>query len=236
VDSEPHKKNSFIIRPGEKMQLAIKGLEEDGLTCSCDRNTALSNEDMQFLRWTHPLVTDVMDQILSSEMGNTAIATVSSSNLSVSLQPGTLLLESIFIFESKAANIQQMFTVVVDINGSEITQATVDFQAFPANLFENVDKETIPAIIETYKPEIKSMLKSAELKAQENSEVIINKLFKLKLSRLNEEKDRLVDLQKVNPAVRNDEIDFFAQQIDLLEDNKKHTGIRLDAIRLLVVT
>ncbi|MFK5895248.1 MAG: RNA polymerase-associated protein RapA [Pseudomonadota bacterium] len=236
VDSEIYKQNSFIIRPGEKMQLSIKGLEDEGLTCTCDRDTALSNEDMQFLSWTHPLVSDVMDQILSSEMGNTAIITIQSSDLCIDIEAGTLLLESLFIIESKHANIQEMFAVTVNIDGREISQMDRELQSLQPSQIENIDRETIASILEAYKGELKSMLKQAELLAGKKSQGIINRLYKQKLSRLNEEKNRLVALQKINPAVRNEEIEFFNKQINLLQDNKQQTGFRLDALCLIIVT
>jgi len=129
-----------------------------------------------------------------------------------------------------------MFAVVLDINGMEIAQTDFDFQSIHASKIENVDKETISKIIEAYKPEIKSMLKSAELKAQEKSQAIKKNIFQQKLKRLNEEKKRLQDLQKINPVVRDEEIEFFEKQIELLQENKKNAGIRLDAIRLLIIT
>ncbi|MFK5984576.1 MAG: RNA polymerase-associated protein RapA [Pseudomonadota bacterium] len=238
VDSELHKKNSFIIRPGEKMQLAISGLEDDGLTCTCDRDTALSNEDMQFLNWAHPLVVDVMDQILSSELGNTAMVMVQSADLFIDgnnpIAQGSLLLESLFIIESKASNVQHMFALLSDINGREIPHSMV--QSLAAGQIENIDNETIKKIIEVYKDEIKSMIDDANSLASKKSNKLIDVLFLHKLGGLNREKTRLEDLQKINPAVRTEEIEFFAQQIQLLQTNKDLAAFRLDAIRLLVVT
>jgi ATP-dependent helicase HepA len=236
VDSESYKQGSFIIRPGDKMQLAINGLEDEGLTCTCDRDVALSNEDMQFLSWTHPLVTDVMDQILSSEMGNTAMITIPASDLSSNIEPGSLLLQSLFIIESKNANIQEMFAIAVNIDGMEISQTNSKLESIQIQQVENIDRETTSKIIEAYKDELKFMLKNAESLADKKSHEIIKSIYNKKLSKLNEEKNRLVDLQKINPAVRNEEIEFFEQEITLLHGNMEQTGIRLDALCLIVVT
>ncbi len=238
VNSEPHKKNSFIIHPGEKMQLAISGLDEDGLTCTCVREIALQNEDMQFLNWTHPLVVDVMEQITSSEVGNTAIVMVSADSLyshsKLNVQPGTLLLESIFIIESKLANIQYMFNLLTDINENELAQEAI--YSLPIEEIQNIGKETIKNIINAYKDELKSMINVAENLAKQKSIKLIEQLFSKKLNALGEEKNRLEELQKINPAVRSEEIDFFNQQISNLKNNKDKTSVRLDAIRLIVVT
>jgi ATP-dependent helicase HepA len=51
---------------------------------------------------------------------------------------------------------------------------------------------------------------------------------------LGHEVARLVALQKVNPGVRNDEIEFFQGQLDHFENALEHARLRLDAIRVIV--
>jgi ATP-dependent helicase HepA len=43
-----------------------------------------------------------------------------------------------------------------------------------------------------------------------------------------------VALQKVNPGVRNDEIEFFQGQLDHFESALEHARLRLDAVRVMV--
>jgi ATP-dependent helicase HepA len=60
---------------------SFPGLPAEGLTVTCDRQRALTREDIQFLTWDHPLVTGALDLLLGSEKGNSSF--VGSPGLSV---------------------------------------------------------------------------------------------------------------------------------------------------------
>src|SRR5215471_3562265 len=51
---------------------SFPGLPAEGLSVTCDRQRALSREDVQFLTWDHPLVTGALDLLLGSEKGNSS--------------------------------------------------------------------------------------------------------------------------------------------------------------------
>ena len=51
---------------------------------------------------------------------------------------------------------------------------------------------------------------------------------------LGHEVDRLVALQKVNPGVRDAEIEFFKEQLRHFEKALEHARLRLDAVRVIV--
>jgi len=51
---------------------------------------------------------------------------------------------------------------------------------------------------------------------------------------LGHEVDRLVALQQVNPGVRDEEIDFFKEQLKHFEIALEHARLRLDAVRVIV--
>ncbi len=48
--------------------------------------------------------------------------------------------------------------------------------------------------------------------------------------------ERLKALQQVNPNVRDEEIQFFKQQLQQLIDALKSSNLRLDAVRVIVAT
>jgi len=55
VESEPLGLDSQIIRPGEPAAgEGLPGLDEEGLTLTFSRTTALAHEDREFLTWEHP--------------------------------------------------------------------------------------------------------------------------------------------------------------------------------------
>ena len=51
---------------------------------------------------------------------------------------------------------------------------------------------------------------------------------------LGHEVERLRALQKINPGVRDDEIDFFRDQLERFETALEHARVRLDAVRVVV--
>jgi ATP-dependent helicase HepA len=51
---------------------------------------------------------------------------------------------------------------------------------------------------------------------------------------LGHEIDRLVALQQVNPGVRDEEIEFFTEQLEHFEIALQHARLRLDAVRVIV--
>ncbi|MCP4237843.1 MAG: hypothetical protein GY770_30455, partial [Aestuariibacter sp.] len=51
---------------------------------------------------------------------------------------------------------------------------------------------------------------------------------------LGSEAQRLKDLQKQNPAIRDSEIAFIEQQIAALTDVLQNCDVQLDAVRILV--
>src|SRR5207248_4461104 len=53
---------------------SFPGLPSEGISVTCDRQRALSREDIQFLTWDHPLVTGALDLLLGSEKGNSSLA------------------------------------------------------------------------------------------------------------------------------------------------------------------
>ncbi len=53
---------------------------------------------------------------------------------------------------------------------------------------------------------------------------------------LNKEINRLRALRQVNPNVRDEEIEFFEQQRELLQRALRYAIVRLDALRVMVAT
>ena len=76
VDSRIHSEGCLVISPGEHMLHPLPGLADDGMTITYDRDIALAFEDARYLSWEHPMVTDSMDMLLSSELGNCAVTAV----------------------------------------------------------------------------------------------------------------------------------------------------------------
>ncbi|VAW62356.1 RNA polymerase associated protein RapA, partial [hydrothermal vent metagenome] len=97
VNIEEHKAGSYIITPAEHMIGQFPGLNDDGMTVTFDRETALIHDDMYFLSWDHPMVLNGIDMLLSNEMGNTSVCSIKSHSLQNEIKPGQLLIQMNYI-------------------------------------------------------------------------------------------------------------------------------------------
>ncbi|WP_255374892.1 helicase-related protein, partial [Oleiphilus sp. HI0079] len=91
VEQEHQSDGSLVLHPGEHMLTTeFPCLTDEGMTLTYQREKALVREDMDFVTWEHPMVTELMDQMQSGELGNAALAKISVKGI----PPGTLFLEA----------------------------------------------------------------------------------------------------------------------------------------------
>lgn len=238
IDSEPHSAECEILSPGHHMLSVLPGLEEDGMTVTYDRNTALSNEDVRYLSWEHPLVRNAMDLVLGSEAGNTALTAIRYPNV----QPGTLLVECLYTLES-ASNTQLQanrylppttIRVVTDENGGQHGNI-LSHQAI-RNIQTRVDIDTANRVIKARKAILRKLISSTEKRALEKTPEIRQQAHQQAVDALNGEIDRLKALSQINANVRSEEIHYFEQQLKAINQLLESTSLRLNALRVLVAT
>ncbi|MCA0913021.1 RNA polymerase-associated protein RapA [Marinobacter nauticus] len=239
VDLEDHSEHADILKPGEQFQAGLVAeLPEDGLTVTWDRQQALQREDMAFMSWEHPMVTGVMDSVNSSGLGKAALA-----NLSVkALPPGTLLLEAVFAVHCPAPESLQLtrylpvspLRLVVDVNGRDLSKALPHERL--NELCSNIRRRTAQAIVPKIRAEVETMVDHVETLAEPH----LSPLREQALARVEDsfmpEIRRLEALQKVNPAIRNEEIDFLRTQLDAARNAVEHASLALEGIRVIVTS
>ncbi|MBD3610698.1 MAG: RNA polymerase-associated protein RapA, partial [Gammaproteobacteria bacterium] len=238
IDSEIHSEDAEIIRPSENMPMPLHGLPEDGLTITLKREKALAHEDMQFITWEHPIITSAMDMVLSNEKGNTALAALKYSGTNA----GSVLLECLYVLETTSASTLQAnrylppttIRVVADEQGADhhrkLPHKTIQNHLIP------VDKKTSAQIIQASEPRLRALLTRAEQLANAQAPEILQNAHEQTRQTLATEVNRLKALKLVNPNVRDDEIAFFETQWVELEKALTNATIRLDAVRVIVVT
>ena len=238
VHTEEHRTNSYIIRPSEHMTTAFSGLSDDGMTITYNRDIALTNEDIHYLTWAHPMVVNAMDRVLSSEFGNTAVSAIQCKQI----EPGTLLLESLFVLEAPREHIQQSKRYLP----STIIRILIDEQGH--NNYLEFDHETLNEyqvrvsavisrqVIQLKKESIKTMVSRSESLAQMEVPSMVAHARKQIQEMFTQEIERLQALHKVNPNVRMEEIEFLQQQLEGLLHAIDSTHLRLDALRVIVAT
>jgi ATP-dependent helicase HepA len=236
VNSEIRSQDRWVITPGDNMITQMPGLPEDGMTVTYDRSAALANEDLHYLTWEHPFVRNSMDMILSSEFGNTALIALNYSGV----KAGTLLVECHFLMEfsdDSHRHNERYFPnssirVVIDESGQDHAER-LELEA-SLQQSQRVDKDTAIKIVKARQSELTRMLEMAELVADTRVPGLITNARTNGRDQLGHEVERLRALQKINPGVRNDEIEFFQDQLDRFETALEHSRLRLDAVRVIV--
>lgn len=239
VDQQAHSADSIIIEPGTHMLYdQFPALPEDGLTATYQRHRALSREDMAFLSWEHPMVTGAMDLVTSSDLGNSAFCTLETN----AFKAGTLLLEALFVVNCVSGRQLQTsrfiadshLRLVVDEQGRQ-HQEILPEQQFN-KLAGRIPRATAQELIRHARSQITGLIAHAEKAVIEPQQQIRDKALKAMQAELEAEQQRLQALAKVNPTIRQQEVDFLAQRRTQLTDSIQSAELRLDAVRVSIVT
>ena len=239
VDQEHHTATSVVLRPGEHMlEHSFPGLPEDGLTATYQRDLALSREDFHYLSWEHPMVTGAMDMIMSGDFGNTAVCTLKLPPL----KAGTILLEAIFTMSCPAPPALQlhrylpltMVRIVVDNKHNDLTNILTEKHF--NKLGQRVRRHTAQDFVRHARPKIVTMIEKAEQLAAAHEQSIIDTANRQMQTLQQSELQRLRALAEVNPNIRQEEIDHLLAEADDLQHYLDSAHIKLDAVRVAVVT
>ena len=231
--------NAIALNPTEHMLSAnFPCLPDDGTTVTFNRDTALACEDYQLLTWDHPMVRDTMELVLSEDIGNASIGLLKNPALPV----GTFFLECIYTLEAIAPSKLQVgrylpttpVRILIDAQGNDlsdkIAEKILDSQLVPTK------KQVALQLTKALNSQIAPLVDKAELHAKNKTTVIRDKARQQMQSALTEELQRLIALARVNPNVRQEEIDFIEHQQQELTHVINHAQLKFEAVRLIVVT
>ncbi|MAM00377.1 RNA polymerase-associated protein RapA [Hydrocarboniclastica marina] len=239
VDYEDHSENAWILRPSEHMLTGyFPGLPEEGVTVTYDRDLALVREDMTFLSWEHPMVVETLDMIATTELGNAALATISVKGV----QPGTVLLETVFTVHCPAPKALQLsrflplrpVRLLMDAKGRDISHVMP--HAKLNELCQDIKRRTAQAIVPQVREEVERMIAAAQGQAREQLPGIQAGARETMETSLGEEVSRLRALQQVNPAIRDEEIQFLEAQIKDSAEAIANASLELQALRVVIST
>jgi len=237
VDHERHSDAAIVVRPSDHMQTDyFPQLPEEGLTATYERQQALSREDMHYLTWEHPMVSGCMDMILGSEKGNTALCTLKLPPL----KPGTLLVEAIYQLHSPAPQslqIQRHFgggciRLLRDnqsrdlghvIGFDHINQRAEKVKLKIGQQIVRQARASIQEVLNQLHPGAETQLKDQIKQAQQHMEAESQR-----------EIQRLQQLARVNPNIRQEEIDHLQSIQSMKADYIDQTQISLDAVRVII--
>lgn len=237
VDVEDHSEHADVLRPGEHYHSGMMtDLPDEGLTVTWSREKALQREDQAFMSWEHPLVSGVMESVTSSGLGKAALATMSVK----ALPAGTLLLEALFTIHCPAPESLQLsrylpvspVRILVDTSGKDLS-ATLSHDRLN-DMCSNIRRRTAQSIVPQIRPQVETLVAHAEKLAEPHLEPLRVAALERVKGLLGPEIQRLIAMQRVNPAVRDEEIAFFQHQLEQAEAAVGQACLSLEGIRVIV--
>lgn len=239
VEQEYQTDQTLIIRPGEHMlEQHFPGLQEDGNTLTFHRLKALVRDEVEFVTWEHPMVTDLIDQTLTGELGNAALAKISVKGV----DPGTLFLEAIFALNSMAPKALQLDRflpvspqrILVDVSGRDLGEVLPHEQL--NELCSGLKRSMAQAVLKEIRNEVSKMMNHAQTIAEKAVPELINNAKHAVEAQLTTEINRLISLQSKNPLIRDDEIEFLKKQKEDCLSYISKTGLEVQALRVVINT
>ncbi len=237
VDVEEHSAHAEVLKPSDQRHSGqLELVPDDGITVTYSREKALGREDMAFMSWEHPLVTGVMDSVLGSGLGKAALATISVKGL----PPGTVMLEAVFTVHCPAPERLQLarylplspVRVLVDVNGRDLSAVLPHDRL--NGLCSNIPRRTAQSVVPRIRAEVETMVAHAtalaEPKFEPGRDAALNRVRKM----LEPEIQRLEALGRRNPAIRDEEIAFFRDQLDAAETAIARAELALEGIRVVI--
>ena len=237
ISQDYHTETSLILKPTEMLITGdLPGLEEDGITVTFDRETAVSRDDIQFLTWEHPLIREAMDVVASSELGNSSLVTIKHPKI----KAGTVLMEAIYGVDCLAPAELEIgrfldltpLRYVIAPNSKDVannlSNAALNqyVEGIPATMSANVVRQ-IRSLLET-------RLEIADHYADQSLNKRIEDAVKSVRTDLGDEIDRLKYLAEVNPAVKPAEMSLLEGRLAQSESAVFDSRIHLEAIRVIV--
>jgi ATP-dependent helicase HepA len=232
IDADEIAPRTFVLDPEYLSTEGFPGLKDGPQSATFDRATALAREDLPLLRLDHPLVAGALDLLLESEQGNAALL------VDATLPPRTALLECVFVLECVAdakLDIARFLPplplrVVVD-NRLNLRN---EFEASEEGLSRAKEQ---PADAAHYRPLLAKlvapMLAAAETQARGFAATEIGAALAAAEQDLGAARERLSALARINPSVRNDEIEALDAELDALRQAIPTAAPRLDAVRFI---
>lgn len=230
VNQEEKNENETILTPGESMINNIPGLDPEGMTITYDRSVATTLEHVHYITWDHPLVHNAIDVVLTDTLGKASLGFIADPEL----PKGAFWLEAVYTLDAKAEKSLQLgrflpttpIRVCLDAQGNK---SDLEFY-----VTKKPSKKIRKQLVQALQQPVALQLTKAEQLAHAQANQILHDAKSHMQDTLNSEAQRLSDLQKQNPAVRDSEIVFLQQQMATLTSVLEQADVQLDSVRVVV--
>ena len=227
---EDNDESCYLLRPTETMVSPLPGLDEEGMTITYERTTATRLEHVTFFSWDHPMIHHAMDMLTTDAIGKSSVAFCRDK-----LKPaGAYWLECLFVVSAQAAHGLQLsrflpptpIKICLDANSQLVDKQFIQLESVVAKMGGQ--------LIKALKPQLEKCLAKAYQHAETSAQVVKTERIQKMQELLGDELSRLQNLQKMNPAIRDEEIQHVSQQIVTLNNIMAEARINLEAVRLVV--
>ncbi|WP_158966777.1 RNA polymerase-associated protein RapA [Paraglaciecola sp. L3A3] len=227
---EDHGESCYLLRPTETMIGPLPGLDEEGLTVTYERTTATLLEHVQFLSWDHPMIQHAMDMLTTDVIGKSSVAFCHDK----SQPPGAYWLECLFVLSAKADKKLQLAKFLPPTPLKVCVDAKLNLSDKHFIQLSPVKGKMGNQLINALKTQLEQCIEQAQEQANIQAEQVKSSRISLMQESLGDELSRLQSLQKVNPAIRDEEIEHVATQINSLHETMSTAKLNLEAVRLIV--
>ena len=209
---------------------------EDGMTLTFDRQQALIREDIHFMTPEHPLMHHIFELASSGSFGNTCVAMLKSNTL----PEGMLMLETGFRVTAIAPKLlglsahlkTPVIRVFISEQGNDLSERISRDMMTPH--IERLDLNRARQVVNLRGELIEARYAEAQAIAQSQLDAISEQASATFRQQWEREIDRLTQLQRVNPNVRDEEIDSLRTLKTQGEHALQNLSLVPDSIRVLV--
>ncbi|MEM9620635.1 MAG: hypothetical protein AAF993_03240, partial [Pseudomonadota bacterium] len=103
-------------------------------------------------------------------------------------------------------------------------------------LTNSIRKSTRLAVIKEIRPELERLLQRVDDTVQQQRQTLISDAHARVEKIVGGEQARLMQLQRVNPAIRDEEVEFFAAQAERVRAHIDNATLDLQAARVVIAT
>ena len=232
---------TYSLIPADNMLLpSLPSIPPEGFEVAFERSVACVREDVVFMTWDSPFISGLWELLHHSELGSACVALLPSKQLPA----GKCLLEACFdvVVQSEYSSECLPFldsysvrTLTLDISDKDLASVLGESQLQQS--LTHVDKKLARKIIQSKKLEMPAWYAKAETFSEVHKVSLIESASAKITAFFSQEKNRLTQLAKKNPAIDMSEVDSLAsKEQKLLHALNAQTHLQLSAIRLIVTT
>lgn len=236
VDSEDLDPFTTYIHPSDNMLLPhFPTLDSDGKRMTFERSVALSREDVEFMSWDHPMVSGVIELILSEGVGNMCVAQRKGGK-----STGKVYLECFFALRSltrrglDTAKYLPTKTIRVLINPQGEVFTDKWSKDMLDDLVEDASVDNKKKAMSFPRDKVEAVLEKARAIAEGDANSAIANAKDYAMKDLGHEIQRLENLKKLNPSVRDTEIEFLKSNLRETLELIGKSEITFDSLRIII--